>query len=205
MAIVFGDSFLVGLDDGDSKKKLMSGSMSIHTYLNNTPYVMQAYPFPGTSQVIDLGVMTYDSSVYDISLKHHENLPAGAKLFLEDIDSNIMHDLSTGPYSVLLPKDSITGRFFLHVQPLTTDFDADLIEKTDLISCYYNSNTIFINGTKNIGEVKSISVYDISGRLQYFENINSSSHKYIIPYNIKGINIVQVRTKTGIIYKRIYI
>jgi hypothetical protein len=205
MAIVFGDSLLPGLDDGDSKKKLMPGSMSIHTYLNNTPYVMQAYPFPAGNQVIDLGIITHDSSVYEISLKHHENLAAGAKLILEDIDSNIMHDLSTGPYSVLLPKDSITGRFFLHVQPLATDIKHELIEKADLISCYYNSGTIFINGTKNIDVVESISIYDLSGRLQHFENLSSSSYKYIIPYNIKGINIVQIRTKTGIIYKRIFI
>ena len=32
--------------------------------------------------------------------------------------------------------------------------------------------------------IKLISIYDISGRLQHFENINSSSHKYMIPYNI---------------------
>jgi len=205
MAIVFGDSLLPGLDDGDSKKKLMPGSMSLHTYLNNTPYVMQAYPFSASNQVIDLGVITHNSSIYEISLKHHENLPAGTKLILEDIDSNIMHDLSTGSYSVLLPKDSITGRFFIHIQPLVTDLDNELIKRSDLIRCYYNSGLIFIDGTKNLDEIESISVFDLSGRLQHFENVSSISYKYKITYNIKGINIVQIRAKTGIIYKRIYI
>ena len=44
MAIVYGDSLLHGPDEGDSKKKLMPGSMSIHTYLNNTPYVIPGTP-----------------------------------------------------------------------------------------------------------------------------------------------------------------
>ena len=72
-------------------------------------------------------------------------------------------------------------------------------------SYYQTTDERLVLNVKNIDEIESIAIFDISGRLQHFENIRFTSHQIKVPYIGRGINIIEIKSKTGVIYKRIFI
>ena len=189
MLVGFTDSATTGYDRRyDGKKILVPGNIGVYSLLNNDPYVIQCFPDLTTNKTIEVGVIANTADTYSIGLKNTENLPNGTKLYLEDNYTNSYHDLDQGPYQIALNQDTFENRFFLHVELLTTGQSSNERDAFSDINIMNLNKQLIIN--KFPSSSSEISIYDLSGKLIFKENITGNIFKK--QHNLNGVYIIKV-------------
>jgi hypothetical protein len=202
--LAFTDSASAGFDRCyDGRKSLVYGNMALYTDLQGEPYMIQAYPKLVSSQIIPLGVITNNDGDFRFNLKAAENLPAGTSLVLEDQHTNTFHILDSSDYVVNLQQDTFVNRFFIHVNMLATDIEEASTQ--DLIHVYVKNGIANINGLRNCGDINTIEVYDLSGRMISHSVINRELSDFSIEQYDKGVYFIRIESEAGTFVKKIFI
>src|SRR5690606_12526431 len=123
----------------------------------------RALPFQQKDSVA-LGYKTAIASNFKISIDHADGAMASQKVFLEDKKTQVLHDLKE-PYTFTTEKGIFNNRFVLRYEDKNAVIEdiGDVAVEGVLISS--NNKIITINTTDEI--IKTIHVYDFSGRLVY--------------------------------------
>ena len=193
-----GPKILIGYKNGatdnidrlyDAITENKTGS-NFYSISDNKPLIIQGRKSFTKDDVVLIGLKTISSGDYSITISDKDGILDNQTIYIKDNLLNITHDLST-PYQFSSEVGVFDNRFELRYEK-TLSSDSFTNDSTIIYS--YN-NTINVKSDKHI---KSIEVYDISGRLIKDEkslNINEKS----IDIQNNGIFIVKVTLEGNII------
>jgi hypothetical protein len=173
--------------------------VGMYSILGNDKLGIQgrALPFDSNDQV-PLGYKTTVAGNFDISLSNFDGLFSGQDVYLEDKLFNIIHNLKQSAYSFSTAIGTFDERFVLRYTDGTLG----------TINPYFNNAIIIYKNHEKIiaksgsAEIKSIAIYDMTGRLLIEkDNINTIETSLGSPLS-HGVLIVRLVTVSNQIIER---
>ncbi|AWH85659.1 hypothetical protein HYN59_11315 [Flavobacterium album] len=194
--IAYTPATTLGLDFGWDGEAITDGEISIYSLAGESKLGIQARPSFDAADVVPLEYKITNAGNYTVSIDHVDGVFAAEQdIYLRDnLLGGITHNLKQGPYEFTAEAGTIAGRFdVVYAEALSTNlpsFDANSIV------AYKQGNVININ-TGNT-DMKSVSVYDVQGRLLYSANdVNAASTAITGLQSAQQMLIVQVQTVQG--------
>ncbi|PWI31177.1 hypothetical protein DI383_00445 [Flavobacteriaceae bacterium LYZ1037] len=176
-----GTSILVGYVEGATNEndRLYDGyefagsAISFYSLINEEKMSIQgrALPFEETDMV-PLGLVVPQSENYTIAINSLDGLfeTDAQDIYLEDTYLGIIHDLRIAPYSFNTEEGTFNDRFILRYTNNYLNIEEVSILNGLVISAPNNNYIKVTSGTETI---KSVTIYDVSGKLLYNNhNIN---------------------------------
>ena len=153
--------------DGDFDGVSFDGNTFIDFYsINNTnKFVIQgrALPFEETDNV-PLGYRSVIDGDFTIAINNADGLLAGQKVYLEDKQTNTIHELTANNYTFTTTKGTFNDRFVVKYTNKTLG-TGDFETINDGVEVIVKNKIITISSEKE--NIKKVLIYDISGKLLY--------------------------------------
>lgn len=83
----------------DAARMFANTNLSLSTTLNNGIYAIQAWPEIDATQIIPLSINAIQAATHQIQISGIDNIDASILVFLEDMETGILHNLREGAYS----------------------------------------------------------------------------------------------------------
>ncbi len=152
-------------------------SQHFYSIIDNNPYIIQgrALPFVDTD-IIPLGIKAALASNYTIAIATVDGLfeNNGQTIYLEDKLLDVVHNLSSSPYSFASAVGVHNDRFVIrYTDRLLSTSNFDLVNEG--VNIFSSNDGIAINST--LSAVKSYEIFNVVGQqLAASKNINSNQH-----------------------------
>ncbi len=193
--IAYTPNTTLGLDYGWDGSAMTDGSIAIYSLAGESKLGIQARAAFDPADEVPVEYKVTAAGSYNISLDHFDGVfTQGQNIYLRDNVLGVTHNLET-PYDFTTESGVTAGRFdVVYAEALNTDIPAF---DSNSIIVYKQGNAINIS-TGNV-DMKSVSVYDIRGRLLYAsDNINAAETSITTLQVQEQMLIVQVTTVEGV-------
>jgi hypothetical protein len=198
--VVYGERMSAGLDPGYDIGLMNSGDNPvIYTLLaaedNGVSFARQALPlFQVTRLKVAVGLDFRAGGEITFSAR---TVPAGmSRFWLEDRETGIVTDLSSGSYTVTIPPDTYgAGRFFISASSGSPTSISTVDEQADKIRIWASGDRIIIRG--NIREGAVAGLFNLRGQ-KLLESVLSEGELNIIdlPHGNHGVFVVNITDGT---------
>lgn len=199
-------SILIGYIEGATlaKDRLYDGynfgseGINFYSLIGNSKMSIQGRPIPfDDTDLVPLGINLPTSGTYTIAINTIDGIFENStqNIFLEDVYSNVIHDIRAIPYTFTSESGTFNDRFILRYtnETLSTNTVDDIY---DIIINAPDSEYISIYSQTGI--LKSVDVYDIIGRLILNVNNVNDQHLTLEDTNFSaGSYIVKVELVDG--------
>lgn len=175
-----------GLDsDFDGVSLDANPYIDFYSINSGTNLVIQGRSLPfSASDEVQLGYRTIIEGDFTIAIDHADGLLTNQAVFLEDKQTNIIHDLSSNDYVFATTAGTFKNRFILRYKSQSLgDYD---FEKENKVTVWSNNESINISSASE--NIDKIFVYNISGQLIYTDD--SVLNNQISINDIKSTNEV---------------
>lgn len=166
----------------NSKDRLFDAStdyknqINFYSIIDESIFTIQGRSLPfKTNDFVNLGYKTSLGGNFSIGIAAIDGFfTNGQRIYLEDKNLNIIHDLTESPYTFSTQSGIINNRFVLRYT--TSKNNSSVLSDVDSVSIHKdNNNLTLVSNGKNIS---SYEVYDILGRLLLRQSqLNDSSVK----------------------------
>lgn len=150
--------------------------INFYSIIDESIFTIQGRSLPfKTNDFVNLGYKTSLGGNFSIGIAAIDGFfTNGQRIFLEDKNLNIIHDLTESPYTFSTQSGIINNRFVLRYT--TSKNNSSVLSDVDSVSIHKdNNNLTLVSNGKNIS---SYEVYDILGRLLLRQSqLNDSSVK----------------------------
>jgi hypothetical protein len=173
--------------DGES---LGGNDVSFYSIIPEAELTIQgrALPFDENDQ-ITLGYNSEISGELSIRIDHIDGLFDNQKIYLEDKELNIIHNLKETPYVFSTEIGDFNDRFTLRFTDKTLGTDTFSLSKSDEVNVIVNQN-VTVQSSNQL--IKNIAVYDLLGRkIDSYKKVNA------LKYTLSHLN----KTTAGLIVK----
>jgi hypothetical protein len=173
--------------DGES---LGGNDVSFYSIIPEAELTIQgrALPFDENDQVT-LGYNSEISGELSIRIDHIDGLFDNQKIYLEDKELNIIHNLKETPYVFSTEIGDFNDRFTLRFTDKTLGTDTFSLSKSDEVNVIVNQN-VTVQSSNQL--IKNIAVYDLLGRkIDSYKKVNA------LKYTLSHLN----KTTAGLIVK----
>lgn len=191
IALVFVPTATDGLDTGiDAKSPVGNVPNDVYFSLENDKYVIQGVNFD-IEKRIPLGIKSTDNCSFRFDASQILNFDASQPIFLYDAEDDSYHDIKNSFYEVSLPTGIYNDRFQI-------TFRDHLLHTNDIQSGIVvfqnNSSQMLMVSNPNRLEIKSVKIYDLSGRQILNRAGLAVEEMYRFPTNgfSDGVYLVQV-------------
>ena len=133
----------------------------VYFFLDESRYVIQGINFDVNKRV-PLGVKATDNAIFKFDIGSIEYFDENQNIYLYDGLDNTYHDLKTAPYSVTLPTGIYNNRF--EITFLSQALGVDNPIKNGFTIVQNNTNQMLTINNPNLTEVKSVTLYDLTGK-----------------------------------------
>ena len=177
---------------------LFDESATVHLYsiLNTDKLTIKGVGLPFNEQdTHQLGYISKVAETFQIKLSNFDGLFTTQDVYLEDKELNIFTNLKLADYSFATQIGTFNNRFVIHFVAPTLAVNNNTFTESNL-SIVKKQNDIVLKSYQST--MKSIAIYDISGRLIYDNKIVNNNN-----YTISNLNssqqviLVKVTTTTG--------
>lgn len=140
----------------------------VYFFLDNSKYVIQGINFD-VNKRIPIGVKSASNATFKFMIPEVINFVQNQNIYLYDGQDGTYHDIKNGMYEVMLPTGIYNNRF--EITFLETTLNTNEIIKDNLIVLQNNQNQILTISNPNLIELKSVNLYDMTGK-QIFSGEN---------------------------------
>ncbi|SEP88856.1 lamin tail domain-containing protein [Flavobacterium urocaniciphilum] len=180
-------------------------SYNLYSVLDNEVLTIQGRTLPfDVNDKVQLGVAAPASGTYKIAIATADgifsNVTGNQKVYLEDTELNVIHDLTSSPYQFTIAQGKNNTRFVLRYTESTLSNELISFDENDIN--VYSDDQIHINSKNET--IQKVDVYDTLGRL-IFQNkdVNNNNLNVAIMENNIPL-IVKISLENGaIVYKKI--
>jgi hypothetical protein len=176
----------------------IGNAITLYTVVDEVKLSIQGRPVPfDVLDTIPLGYKSTINSAYTISLFDFDGLFADQKIYLQDKELNIIHDLKNANYTFTTNIGTFDNRFVLR-------YTTETLSTTDLV---FNENAVVIYKAEDghfvltSGDfiMDTVTVFDVRGRLLLKQkNINATTTRFIEGMT-NQVLLVQIKTVDGVI------
>ncbi|GGG41241.1 hypothetical protein GCM10010976_11050 [Bizionia arctica] len=171
--------------------------LSIYSNVSNSKMAIQGRSLPfDEADTVSLGVDIPENGVYSIGIDHLNGdvfVTQEVGIYLEDTVLDVTHDLRMQPYSFTGTAGTTLDRFILkYTAPLS-------VEAYDLADTFVfvKNNELFVKSSTNI---KSIEVYDITGKQITVYSADGNDTRFTAPFNFsRGIYLTTIKMTNGVV------
>lgn len=161
-------------------------AFNFYSMIHEEPQSIQGRQLPfDQNDMVDFGYKTNESGFHTIAIAATDGVFDKKKIYLEDKEMNIIHDLSKSPYVFTANAGVNNSRFRVRF----TNKNSQIAN-----SSVFNETKIFasnsINISSSIKKINSIYVYDISGK-KLFEKENLRENEFVVT-QIKKSNAILI-------------
>jgi len=161
-----------------------------------------AWPTPGESCEIPLGIKTEKEGMLSFSLASVQNLKPGMGIFLKDKMSGIVQDFQRKPdYKVYLSEGDVQTRFALVFS------DKDMSQEafgSGSVDAYVLDESIYVI-VRLKDEQVNVSLHNIAGQSLVNRTLNGEGHHKLGPAPSPGVYVVTVFAGMGSVSKKILV
>ncbi|WNM18873.1 hypothetical protein [Flavobacterium capsici] len=186
-----------GVDARIDAKYINDGSIALASMIEDTPYAIQGRGLPfDSSDIVRLSFSATNSGNYSIVIDHSDDFFAnGQPVYLRDLTTGTIHDLSLGAYNFSFTAGTSSDRFEIMYQ-LPQNLDIPVFNASQVI-IYKNLDSGFVVDAGNT-LLKDIKVFDISGRLLY-EQKDINKNETVVNQNLlNDVLLVQITSIDGV-------
>lgn len=153
-------------DGGFDGLAIIDGGVTLYTVTNAKRFAIQARPEFEDTDVVPLGFKTQTAGTFEIALDHMDGLFLNDQdIYLKDNANNTIHNLKEGNYTFTTATGTFENRFqVIYNETLGNHLPVIPSQETVI---YTNNDQVKVRSTQ---EIKSIALYDISGRLIFTHN-----------------------------------
>lgn len=171
--------------------------LNLYSNVENEHMIIQGrrLPFEQNDQV-PMGIKVAQDGTYTITIAAVEGLFSNASqtIYIEDTQTNIIHDLRQNPYSFSANAGNHPNRFVLRYTNETLGTNDLILDEASV--WVFSDHSLTVKSSKN--EIQSVRVFDLLGRaLAHYPNVNSMEVPLTtIQKNDSGL-IIQVTLSNG--------
>lgn len=133
----------------------------VYFFLANDRYAIQGVNFD-IHKRISLGVKATDNASFKFALSGIENFDENQNIYLYDGEDGTYHDLKSDAYGVILPTGIYNNRF--EITFLNPTLNVAHSVKNNFVIIQNNANQMLTVSNPNMLDVKSVSLYDLTGK-----------------------------------------
>lgn len=165
----------------------------MYFFLDNNRYVIEGVNFD-ISKRIPVGIKSTNNATFKFNVANVINFDQNQTVYMFDALDNSYHDIKNGSYEVTLPTGIYNNRF--EVTFTTQILSTNLPIKDSFAIVQNNTSGQLSISNPNLIETKSISLYDINGRLILNNNKIETKALYSFPTSgySDGVYIVKIIT-----------
>jgi hypothetical protein len=172
---------------------------NFYSLIGNQAFSIQSKGLPfDQNDTIPLGFVAATAGNHSIGIGTVDSffLPSNQNIYLEDLQTRTIHNLTIAPYYFETVAGSINDRFILKYTNQALSTSLDLYENSIIIA--KNSEGIKIKSS--IENISKIEIYDLLGRVVFEENeINKNEFSYHDFIDNIKTNIVKVILSNGFV------
>lgn len=178
---------------------LSKTSIRFYSLINEDKMSIQGRSLPfDVSDTVPLGLVIPENGNYTIAINSIDGLFSNTNqdIFLEDTYLNIIHDLRNTPYSFNSNIGTFNNRFILRYTNNALNISEETLLNGLVISAPNNN---FIKVSSELEQIKTISVFDVLGRILY-QDMSVNQKELIInnPSFSNGTYIVKASLSNGL-------
>lgn len=187
LLLAFFDHTTEGVDKGYDGRMLDLNPNDMYWMIENQEYVIQARPYQ-TEVDFHLGIVSAKPEMHTIMVDALEAYQG--RVILKDLLTGENYDITEQPAKILIESGKFDDRFTIQVTPFTLSLNKNELAN---LKVYYKINQGFVIENPMNENLESIRVFNLLGQQLVNKNLNSSSNRIEVDYNlIPGIYIVKV-------------
>jgi hypothetical protein len=165
LALAFLPNATDGVDRGiDAMSPDSDLTNDVYFFLDNEKYVIEGVNFD-VEKRIPLGVNVSGNSTFKFSLVQVVNFNEDQEVYLFDAIDGSYHNLIEGDYEVSLPTGIYNNRFEITFKDEALSIANPINENIFVVQ--NNSSQQLVISNPNMMEIKSVTLFDISGKLLF--------------------------------------
>jgi hypothetical protein len=173
-------------------------TQNLYSKLNENAMIIQGRPSPvDEADRVPLGVLISQQGIHTIAINSLDGVfnDSAQNIFLEDVETGIVHNLKNAPYIFSANTGRYDTRFVLRYNDENTLGTAEFMTNSDLDIIKLNTH-IKVSSENN--PIESIAVYDVSGRLILdVKKLNVNEYKISLDTFNQGAYIVKATLQNG--------
>lgn len=185
---------------GPEDSRSMGGSDAIYTMVENEKIAIEGRSSFANTDRIPLGTKHFATGNYTIGLDDKEGIFAnGQSIYLKDLQTGIITNLSDGNYTFQANAGESTGRFEIIYKPESVLATNQTVKESVIV---YRDGTDFIVKAEN-KKITALEVYDSVGRLIY--SVKPNAVKATIPTDrmLSGVYLLKINQGEVITTKKV--
>lgn len=170
IALVLMPTATDGIDRGIDAKSPVEETIpnDVYFFLDNSKFVIQGVAFD-VNKRIPVGVKSTNNATFKFDASMISNFDESQDVFMYDAQDNIYHDIRNSTYEVVLPTGVYNNRFEITFKDANLNNESNI--KSDLVIFQNNAVQTFTVSNPNALDLKSVKLYDITGK-QIFDKQN---------------------------------
>ena len=174
MALAFIPESTDGVDRGIDAISPVADNLpnDVYFFLDNNKYIIQGVNFD-INKRIPIGIKSSDNASFEFDASTIVNFDSSQDIYLYDRQEGTYHDIKNDTYIVILPMGTYNNRF-----EITFKNDALSVSnpiKEDIVVFQNNTNQLLTVSNPNLLDLKSVTLFDISGK-KIFSHLNLGSN-----------------------------
>jgi len=174
MALAFIPESTDGVDRGIDAISPVADNLpnDVYFFLDNNKYIIQGVNFD-INKRIPIGIKSSDNASFEFDASTIVNFDSSQDIYLHDRQEGTYHDIKNDTYIVILPMGTYNNRF-----EITFKNDALSVSnpiKEDIVVFQNNTNQLLTVSNPNLLDLKSVTLFDISGK-KIFSHLNLGSN-----------------------------
>ena len=162
LALVLVPEATDGVDRGiDALSTRSSDLIDVYFVLDNNQYIIQGVNFD-INKRIPLGIKSEANTTFKFYIPEVVNFDQNQMIYIYDGLDGSYHDVKNGTYEVTLSSGTFNSRFEITFLDSTLGLGGAI--KSDFVIVQNNSNQMLTVSNPNLVAVKSVTLYDLTGK-----------------------------------------
>ena len=198
MALAFIPESTDGVDRGIDAISPAADNLpnDVYFFLDNNKYVIQGVNFD-INKRIPIGIKSTDNASFEFDASTIVNFDTSQDIYLYDRQEGTYHDIKNDTYIVILPTGIYNNRFEITFK--NDALSASNPIKEDIVVFQNNTNQLLTVSNLNLLDLKSVSLFDISGK-KIFSHLNlgtNSSYAFSTAALSDGVYLAKIQCGDG--------
>ena len=198
IALAFIPEATDGVDRGIDAISPVADNMpnDIYFFLDNNKYVIQGVSFD-INKRIPIGIKSTDNASFKFDASTIVNFDPNQDIYIFDRLDGSYHDIKNETYVVILPTGIYNDRFELTFKNDALSVSNPIIE--NIIVYQNNTNQLLTVSNPNLLDIKSVTLFDITGKLLFnkFNLGSNNSYEFSTASLSDGIYLVKIQSSDG--------
>ena len=198
MALAFIPESTDGVDRGIDAISPVADNLpnDVYFFLDNNKYVIQGVNFD-INKRIPIGIKSTDNASFEFDASTIVNFDLSQDVYIYDSQEGTYHDIKNDTYIVILPTGIYNNRFEITFK--NDALSASNPIKEDIVVFQNNTNQLLTVSNPNLLDLKSVTLFDISGK-KIFSHLNlgsNSSYAFSTAALSDGVYLAKIQCSDG--------